>query len=30
MLNFVPTIEGPAMKRTGFRHIRAAEATRPG
>jgi hypothetical protein len=27
MLNFVPTLEGPAMKRTGFRHIRAADAT---
>jgi hypothetical protein len=26
MLNFVPTIEGPAMKRAGFRHIRAAAA----
>jgi hypothetical protein len=24
MLNFVPTLEGPAMKRAGFRHIRAA------
>jgi hypothetical protein len=24
MLNFVPTVEGPAMKRSGFRHIRAA------
>lgn len=27
MLNFVPTVEGPAMKRTGFRHIRAALAS---
>jgi hypothetical protein len=26
MLNFVPTIEGPAMKRSGFRHIRPAAA----
>src|SRR5690242_1827853 len=27
MVNFVTTIEGPAMKRSGFRHIRAAQAT---
>lgn len=27
MLNFVPLVEGPAMKRTGFRHIRAAMAS---
>jgi hypothetical protein len=27
MLNFVPTLEGPAMKRSGFRHIRAADPT---
>jgi hypothetical protein len=27
MLNFVPTVEGPAMKRSGFAHIRAASAT---
>jgi hypothetical protein len=27
MLNFVPTIEGPAMKRSGFRYIRGAAAT---
>jgi hypothetical protein len=27
MLNFVPTIEGPAMKRSGFRYIRAAAET---
>lgn len=27
MVNFVPTIEGPALKRSGFRHIRAAAAT---
>lgn len=26
MLNFVPTLEGPAMKRAGFRHIRAARS----
>lgn len=26
MLNFVPTIEGPALKRSGFRYIRAAAA----
>ncbi len=26
MFNFVPSIEGPAVKRTGFRHIRAAMA----
>jgi hypothetical protein len=30
MLNFVPTIEGPAMKRSGFRYIRAAASTAPG
>jgi hypothetical protein len=27
MLNFVPTIEGPAMKRSGFMYIRAAAST---
>ena len=27
MLNFVPTVEGPAMKRSGFRHVRAAAPT---
>lgn len=27
MVNFVPTIEGPALKRSGFRHIRPAAAT---
>jgi hypothetical protein len=27
MLNFVPTVEGPAVKRAGFRHIRAADPT---
>jgi hypothetical protein len=27
MLNFVPTVEGPAVKRAGFRHIRAADVT---
>lgn len=27
MLNFVPTVEGPAIKRAGFRHIRAADVT---
>jgi hypothetical protein len=26
MLNFVPTVEGPAMKRAGFRYIRSAAA----
>jgi hypothetical protein len=30
MLNFVPTIEGPAMKRSGFRYIRAEAARRAG
>jgi hypothetical protein len=27
MLNFVPTVEGPAVKRAGFRHIRASDLT---
>src|SRR5688500_1743468 len=27
MFNFVPTVEGPAMKRTGFAYIRAAMAS---
>lgn len=27
MLNFVPTVEGPAMKRSGFRYIATASAT---
>ena len=27
MLNYVATVEGPAVKRSGFRHIRAAAST---
>jgi hypothetical protein len=27
MFNFVPSVEGPAVKRAGFRHIRAADLT---